>query len=189
MISKLWCIELKRSQATRCENTQRGIGSAILQLSRRYRADRVFRMSRLNAIFANGHLIFRCQVTKPEHTDAQVLSHKVGFNATYPMVSSTWDSFGYLYRYFSHDFGTPEHFTFHAYSAQVRQNTLFIKTVRKYVMHNHISSTRRPNENLAEGSIIELKKRRYRIMLNNKVPERSWYYGLVWISKTGNLSV
>ena len=26
-------------------------------------------------------------------------------------------------------------------------------------------------------------------MLKNKVPERLWYYGLVWISETGNLSV
>ena len=29
----------------------------------------------------------------------------------------------------------------------------------------------------------------YRIMLKNKVPERLWDYGLVWISETGNLSV
>ena len=90
---------------------------------------------------------------------------------------------------FSLDFGIPEYFTFDGYSGQVRRNTSYVKTVRKYDKQYHISSHRRHNENPAEGSIRELKKRWYHIILKNKVPERLWDYGLVWISKTGNLSV
>ena len=69
------------------------------------------------------------------------------------MVSSTGESLGYLYRYFSHDFGIPEHLTFGGYSEQVSQNALFMKTVRKYDTQYHISSPRRPNENPDEGPI------------------------------------
>ena len=94
-----------------------------------------------------------------QNTCIQVFSHKFGLNVTYPMVSPTGDSLGYLYRYFSHDSGIPEHLTFDCYSAQVGRNTLFMKTVRKYDTHYHISSPRRPNENPVEGSIREINKR------------------------------
>ena len=105
------------------------------------------------------------------------------------MESSTGDTLGYSYRDSSHDFGIPEYLTFDIYSAQVGRNTLFMKTVIKYNTQYHISSPRKPNENPAEGSIREPNKRWYHIMLKNKVPKRLWGYGLVWISKTGNLSV
>ena len=76
-------------------------------------------------------------------------SNKVGFNATYPMESSTGYSLGYLYRDFIHAFGIPDHLTFDGYSAQVGRNTLFMKTVRNYDIKYRISSPRRPNENPA----------------------------------------
>ena len=60
---------------------------------------------------------------------------------------------GYSYIDFSHDFGLPEHLTFDGYSAQVGQNTLFMKTVRKYDTQYHILSPRRTNEKPAEGYI------------------------------------
>ena len=74
------------------------------------------------------------------------------------MVSLTKDSLGYLYRDFSHDFVIPEHLTFNVYSAQVGPNTSFMKTVRKYDMHYHISSPCRPNEKPAEGSSREYQQ-------------------------------
>ena len=88
-------------------------------------------MRRLNARFATDTL-FSDVKSLNQNTCAQVFSHKVGFNYTYPMVSPKWDSLRYSYRNFSHDFGIPEHLTFDGYSAQVGRNTLFMKTVRKY---------------------------------------------------------
>ena len=105
------------------------------------------------------------------------------------MEQSTGDSLRYSYRDFSHDFGIPEHLTFDGYSAQVGRNTLFMTNVRNYDIQYYISSPLRPNENPAEGSIRELKKVWYHIMVKNKLPERFWDYGLVQISETGNLSV
>ena len=128
-------------------------------------------MRRLNARFVTDTL-FSDVKSLNQNICAQVFSHKVGFNATYTMESLTGYSLGYLYRDFSHVFGIPEHLTFDGYSAQVGRNTLFMKTVRKYDTQYHISSPRRPNENPAEGSKKKLKKRWYRIMLKNKVPER-----------------
>ena len=108
-----------------------GIRSAILLLARRYRANRVFSKRWLNALFATDTLFLDVKSLN-QNTCTQVFLHKVGFNATYPMVPSTGDSLGYSYRDFSHDFGILEHLTFDDYSAQVGRNTLFMKTVRKY---------------------------------------------------------
>ena len=84
---------------------------------------------------------------------AQVFSRKVGFNATYTMVLLTWDSMEYSHKDFSHDFGIIEHLTFDSYSAQVRLNTLFMKTVGKYDTQFHILSPYIPNKNPAEGQM------------------------------------
>ena len=128
-------------------------------------------MRRLNAQFAT-HTLFSYVKPLNQNTCAQVFSHQVGFNATYPMVLLTGDSLRYSYRHFSHDFGIINDLTFDGYSAQVGRNTLFMKTVRKYDTQYHLLRPRGTNEKLAEGSIIELNKIWYRIMLKNKVPER-----------------
>ena len=85
LISDLWCIGLKRSQATLGATTKRLIISAILPLSRRYRADRVFSMRPLNARFAM-ETLFSDVKSLNQNTCSQVFSHKAGFNTTYPMV-------------------------------------------------------------------------------------------------------
>ena len=90
LISDLWCIGLKRSQATLGATTQRGIRSVILTLARIYRAGRVFIMCQLNERFATDTLFSDGKSLK-QNTCTQVFSHKVGFNATYLMVSSTGD--------------------------------------------------------------------------------------------------
>ena len=101
---------------------------------------------------------------------AQVFPQKVGFNATYSMVSSTGESLVYSYRDFCRDFGFPEHMAFDAYYSQAGWDTLFMKTSRKYDTQYHSSSPCRPNENPAEGSIIELKNICYRIMHKKRFP-------------------
>ena len=85
LISDLWRIGLKIYQDTLGATTQRGIRSTILPLSRRYRYDRVFSMRRLNARFAIDTL-FSDIKSLNQNTCAQVFSHKVGFNDTYPTI-------------------------------------------------------------------------------------------------------
>ena len=64
-----------------------------------------------------------------------------------------------------------------------------MKTIRKHGIKYHLSSPRRPNENPAESSIREIKRRWYRIMVKKSVPKRFWDFGLVWICETNNISV
>ena len=95
LIADLWCIGLKRSQATLGATTQRGIRSAILPLASRYRSDRVFSMRWLNARFP-ADALFSDVKSLNQNMCAQVFLHKFGFNATYPMVFPTGESFGIL---------------------------------------------------------------------------------------------
>ena len=85
---------------------------------------------------------------------------------------------------FIHDYGAPEHITFDGAQVQVAKNTLF-----QHVIDYHVSSPRRPNENSAEESIREIKRRWHRTMVRKKVPKRLWDYLIIWICETGNLSV
>ena len=61
--------------------------------------------------------------------------------------------------------------------------------LRKNAIDYHVSSPRRPNENPAEGSIREIRRRWYMTMMRKKVPKRLWDYLIIWICETGNLSV
>ena len=185
-IAKLWGIGFNRAKATLNCTTQRGSRSAILPLSRRYRADRMYSMKRLNAKFATD-TFYSDYKSINQNTCAQIYSHKNGFAAVYPLENATGDSIGQSLATFSNDFGIPEHLTFDGAMAQVGKNTLFMKNIRKYQCRYHVSSPRRPNENPAEAGIRALKLRWYRIMHKKEVPRRLWDFGLVWIAETGNL--
>ena len=188
ILSELWCIGTKKAAATIDATTQHGTRSAILPLSRRYRADRVYSLKRLNARFATDTL-YSVIKSLNQNTCAHVYTHKVGFSAVYPDTSATGNALGQAYLDFCHDFGVPEHLTFDGATAQVGKKTLFMRSLRKNRSDFHVSSPRRPNENPAEGAIRELKKRWYRVMMKMNVPKRLWDFGLVWVSETGNLSV
>ena len=188
MISELWCIGPRKAKETLKATTQYGIRSAILPLSRRYRADRMYNLKRLNNKFATDTL-YATTKSLNQNICAQVYSHKGGFAVTYPIRDSTGKTLGQTLADFAHDFGIPEILVFDGAMAQQGKNTLFMKNVRKYYIKHHISNPRRPNENPAESAIREIKKRWFRIMVKRRVPRRLWDYGLVWICETGNLTV
>ena len=187
-IAELWGIGLKRAYATLDATLQRGTRSAILPISRRYRSDRIHGMKRLATKFATD-TIYPDEKSLNGHTCAQIFSTKAGFAVAYPMDNNTSASIDQALRNFSHDFGIPQHLTFDGATTQTGKHTEFMKTIRKYDIKHHVSSPRRPNENPAEGSIQLIKRRWFRIMTKQLVPQRFWDYGLVWICETGNISV
>ena len=134
----MWGIGMNRTKATIECTTQRGSRSAILPLSRRYRADRMYSMKRLNSKFATD-TFYSDYKSINQNTCAQIYSHKNGFSAVYPLENATGDSIGQSLTTFSNDFGVPEHLTFDGATAQVGKNTLFMKTLRKYHCNFHIS--------------------------------------------------
>ena len=119
----------------------------------------------------------------------QIYLTKFGLNACYPLTNATGDSIGSSLRDLTYDFGIPSHLTFDGASAKAGRNTLFMKTIRELDIQYHMSGPRRPNENPAELSIREIKRRWYSVMVQKKVPRRLWDFGLVWICETNNLSV
>ena len=181
-----WCFGPRKALATMHATTQRGTRSAILPLSRRYRADRQYNIKRLNSKFATDSIWSDIRSIN-NHKYAQVYTHKCGFASCYPIHRISGDQIGYSLRDFINNFGVPEHLTFDGYSSHVGKGSLFMQTVRKYNIDYHVSGIRRPNENPVEGSIREIKQRWYRIMTKKQVLRRLWDYGLVWTCETGNV--
>ena len=115
--------------------------------------------------------------------------HKVGFSECYPKLNTKGGSLGEIVDDYVHDFGAPEHLTFGGFQYQVGKNTKFFRNLLKYNIDHRVSAPRRPNENPAEGTIREIKRRFYQVMQLMKVPKHVWGYLLVWISHTVNLYV
>jgi hypothetical protein len=176
----------KRAQRTMRVTTQRGVRSAILPISRRYRADRVFGVKRLAGKFATDTAYGKLKSLRG-NVGSQIYSHKCGFKASYPMLKVDGNTVGDTLTQFISDFGAPAHLTFDGASVQTGPRTRFMEAIRRYEIKYHVSGPRRPNENPAEQSIHEIKKRWYRIMLKKKVPPRLWDYGFAWICEVENI--
>ena len=187
-LAENWFIGTKRAEATIKVTTQRGIRSALMPISRRYRADRFYDVKRLRCKIATDTM-FSPTKSIHQNTCAQIYSHKAGFSACYPQSNTKGETLGDSLNNFVHDFGAPDHLTFDGYSSQVGRETKFYKRLKHYGIDHHVSAPRRPNENPAEGCIRELKRRFYRVRYAKRVPKRLWDYLLLWISETGNLSV
>ena len=116
-LSEKWYIGPKRAKATLLATTQNGVRSAILPLSRRYRADRMFSIKQLDGKFATDTFFSKVKSIHM-NTCCQVFSHKVGFQACYPKTSTTGDNLGEALDDFVHDFCTPMHLTFDGHQSQ-----------------------------------------------------------------------
>ena len=135
----------------------------------------MYGVKRLLGHFATDTFFFN-KKSLHQNTCAQVYSHKCGFATCYPMQNTKGDSIGNSLYDFVHDFGAPEHLTFDGFQSQVGKNTKFKKGLRHFNIDWHVSAPRRPNENPAEGTIREIKRRFYRILQNKSVPIRLWDY-------------
>ena len=79
-IGDLWAIGPQRVEATMKATTQRGTRSALMPISRSFRADRMFQVKRLNGKFATD-ILFSDHKSLSQNTCGQVYSHKFGFAA------------------------------------------------------------------------------------------------------------
>ena len=98
------------------------------------------------------------------------------------------DNVGNSLNDFINDYGIPDHLTYDRAAVQVGSKTKFQETIRRSRIHTHVYAPRRPNENPAEGSIREVKKRWYTLQAKKNIPNRVWDYGISWICETGNVT-
>jgi hypothetical protein len=117
----------------------------------------------------------------------QICTHECGFNAAYHLTRANGEQVGYSLSVFIHKRGAPHHPTFDGAAGHVRSSTRFKENVSRAEIKHHASAPRRPNENLAEGSIREVKKQWHQMMTKKNVPTRLWDCGMSWIYETGNL--
>ena len=104
-----WNIGFKHAKQTLKVTTQRGVRSAILPLSRRYRTDRMYNQRKLRGQkFYTDTLIGKYK-SLTNNTCAQIFANESYFVKIYPMESKA--SAGRALRQFVRDFGVPEQLT------------------------------------------------------------------------------
>ena len=182
-----FCIGPLKAKATMRVTTQRGLRSSLLPLARRYRADRMFGVRRLNGKFATDTLYLK-QKSIVSNIASQVFSHKCGFNHVIHLNRVDGEQVGHALADFVHEYGAPEQLTFDGANVQKGANTLFMKNLRRAEIKPKISHPRRPNESPAEGSIRELKKKWYRIQQKTNAPDRVSDFGIKYASEIGNVT-
>ena len=131
-LAEFWGIGPRRAHDTIKVTTQRGTRSAILPISRRYRADKMFNTKRLESKFSTDTMYPELKSLN-QNTCAQVYSTKFGFNACYPMPNAQGDTIGNTLKDFVSDFGVPSFLTFDGAGAQAGRNTQFMKTIRNLI--------------------------------------------------------
>jgi hypothetical protein len=161
-LSERWFIGLAQVHETIKVTTQNYARSAILPLSRRYRADRVFEKPLLRGDFYTDTMDGRCKSMNGNRY-AQVMANKDFFAVAYPMASKS--AAGDSLRQFINEYGRPEKLTFDGSQEQCGKKTEFMQNVRKYSINYHVTEPHRPNHNFAEGVIREIREKWYRIVV------------------------
>ena len=110
-IAEDWCIGYIRAEATLEATTQNASRSAILPISRRYRADRRYKVKRLDGKFSTNTIYSDVKSLLQTHY-AQVFTAKFGFAAVYPIPGSDGPTVGLTLKDFISDYGAPAHLTF-----------------------------------------------------------------------------
>lgn len=187
VLSHRWGIGKQIAEKTLRVTTQRGVRSAIMPLSRRYRQDLIYRTPRLDGKWYTDTMMAHTP-SFSGNTCAQVFANEWFFVETYPMESKSLA--GMALKQFIRDYGVPQHLTFDGSREQSGKRTEMMKEIHKHDIKYHITEPYRPNQNRVESVIRELRKKWFRIMAQRNVPKRLWDYGLKWcaeiISRTAN---
>ena len=108
MLADRFCIGPKKAQATLKATLQQGTRSAILPLSRRYKADRNFRTKQLSGKVSTDTLYADAKSLNG-NIAAQLYSHKCGFTVIYPMPKADGEHIVQSLNNFIHEWGMPEY--------------------------------------------------------------------------------
>ena len=184
-LSERWGISVNTAAHTLKHTTQKFLRCAILPLSRRYRADRVFTRKTLSGDWSTDTMDGRGK-SLDGNKHAQVFSNKHYFSQIYPMDKKS--KAGDALKLFCQEFGVPERLTFDGSKEQTGKGTEFMKQIRNHNINYHIAEPDLHNQNPVEGCIRELRRKWYRIMIQKRVPEILWDYGLRWVSETSNMT-
>ena len=184
-LSERWSISVAQAKLTLDATTQRLKRSALMPLARRYRADRMFEVKRLDCIVSTDTMHAK---NKSIHGElyCQVFGTKEFFVEAYPIDAKS-DCHEALDRFIK-DYGAPDTLVYDGAKEQVGPKTEFQATVRKYGIKGHTTERERSNQNPVEGVIRELRKRWYREVFRTYCPRRLWSYGYPFVAKIMQLT-
>jgi hypothetical protein len=175
-LSEKWGLSIAQAALTLKATTRRLIRSALMPLARRYWVDdRMFEPNRLAGIFATDTMDMRCNLIHGERY-CQVFANKEFFAAAYP-IEKKGDAYEPI-DWFVQDYGAPETLISDGAPEQVGRNPKFQAKLCKHGIKHKTSETERSNQNPAEGTIREVRKRYYHQMFRTNCPRRLWSYGL-----------
>ena len=155
-LSERWFISIKTAKETLKRTTQRFLRSALLPLSRRYRADRMFEMKRLTGKWSTDTIDGRTK-SLDGNRYAQIFANKQYFAKIYPMDSK--GKAGDVLKIFCREFGIPDNLTFDGSKEQGEKNTEFMKQIRKHNIDYHIKEPYLHQQKPAEGVIHEVPRK------------------------------
>ena len=173
-----WQIGLEQAKLTLKYTTQRLVRSALLPLSRRYKADRIYSLHRLQGEWFTDTVEGRVK-SKDGNRYGQIFANESYFATFYPMDSKA--KAGDALRVFCNEFGVPSSLRYDGAKEQVGKKTEFQKQVRKHDIRTHVSEPDMHNQSPAEGVVREVRRKWFRIMVRKKVPSKLWDYGMRWV--------
>jgi hypothetical protein len=186
-LSEMWGISKKAAEKTLKVTTQRGIRSAMMPLSRRYKSDLIYNTPRLKGRWYTDTMMSNIK-SIDGNTCAQIFANDMHFVEVYPMLSKSMA--GDALRQMGRDYGIMENLTMDGSKEQTAKGSTFMKTIKKNDIKYHITEPLRHNQNRAETVIRELRRKWFRTMIRRRVPRRLWDYGLKWcaqvMSRTSN---
>ena len=177
-ISERWYVGLSQANTTLNATTQRLVRSTLLPLSRRYRADHIYERPRICDTIYTDAMGGRHK-SLDGNKYAQVFANDSFFAVSYPMDKKS--SAGQALKQFIADFGIPDQIVCDGLGEQMGKRTEFTATVRKHSIDIHLTEPDRHIQSKVVGVIHELRKRWFRVMLKQCVPNRLWDYGICWV--------
>ena len=179
-LSERWMIGIEQAKATIEASTQHYVRSAILPMSRRYRTDRYFYRNRLDATFSADIYYGRCTSGRGNKY-CFIIAHPNGFCVAYPQKSRTTVDTTDSLKLFTRVWGVPTKLIVDGGQEMIGHNTPFVQHLKYHNIELHVSESKSPQQNPAEGIIREIRKKWNRLKTRKNVHERLWDYAVVWI--------
>jgi hypothetical protein len=176
-LSDCWMIGLTQAQLTLKHTTQRFTRSALLPLARRYKADRIYHLPRLQGEWYTDTVFGRMK-SRDGNICGQIFANANYFAVFYPM--DTKAKAGDALRTFCAEYGIPERLVHDGAKEMCGRNTDFQATIRKHGIRARQAEAEMHNQSPAEGVVREVRKRWFRVMFRKKVPKTFWDYGIKW---------
>ena len=152
-LSKRWFIGLKKAKDTIKNTTQRILRSALLPLSRRYRAGRMYERPQIRGTVYTDTMDGQYK-SLDGNKYAQVFVTDFHFSAVYPMESKGLA--GDALKQFIADVGVPDKIICDGSKEQTKRGTTFMEQVRKHHIDIHTTEPGRYNQSKVEGIIRKL---------------------------------